>query len=113
MSTMRLIIATLCLSSVLVLGLTACHNNSNEDENASVVNVEKGVTSPVSISDNEGALKGDMSEITTGLNYSQNNDSTEVNNQPEEEQAEPAPKQKAEEKPASTPSDSSEENSEE
>lgn len=44
-----------CLSAMGAMALMSCDSTAREEENASVVNIEKGVTSPMSVTDADAA----------------------------------------------------------
>ena len=59
---MRWIKLSPVLFALLALGVSACNNEEKAEENAPIVNVEKGVVPPESISDSEDG-KPDISKF--------------------------------------------------
>ena len=55
MSRLHLIAPAACLAAFSLLALASCAGEAKEDENASIVNVEKGVASPVRAPEGEAA----------------------------------------------------------
>ena len=93
MKTMRFILS----SSLIALGLTgmvSCGDKSDrEEENASVVNIEKGVTSPMWTSDGDGSALPEA-DIPS-------HEATALPEQPEIEEAQETPQEATQSNPAS------------
>lgn len=64
---MRLVKTSACIMAIAMLGLCSCNNRDMEDENATIVNVEKGVTSPVWTSDGAKQAEEELYDQPAGM----------------------------------------------
>lgn len=95
MKTMRFILSS-SLIAVGLTGLVSCGDKSDrEEENASVVNIEKGVTSPMWTSDGDGSVLPEA-DIPS-------NEATALPEQPEIEEAQETPRETPQEATQSNP----------